>query len=185
VNSVETCETPVFCDQWHALRSIGKHRLHFANSLIDRSIGLALAEGRLQAPRPPPPPTQHTELLITDHTVLPAEPPPYTTPPAHRPRHRDRQTDMAAISQQLPTAQLRDPLIVTFSRSSGDERTLINSGTTFLDLGPMADGWTDRISPRPAAVRTARAAAVGRPFLFRFRAPTDEAIEIANTFASY
>ena len=93
---------------------------------------------------------------------------------------------MAAISQQLPTAQLRDPLIVTFSRSSGEERTLINSGTSFLDLGPMADGWTDRISPRPAAVRTARAAAAtSRPVLFRFRAPTDEAIELANTFASY
>ena len=89
---------------------------------------------------------------------------------------------MAAMFQQLPTAQLRDPLTVTFSRSSGDERRS-NSGTTFFDLGPTADGWTDRVSPRPTAAR-ARAAASGRQFL-RFRAPSDEAIELANTFTSY
>ena len=97
-------------------------------------------------------------------------------PPAHT------TTDMAAMFQQLPTAQLRDPLTVTFSRSSGDERRS-NSGTTFFDLGPTADGWTDRVSPRPTAAR-ARAAASSRQFL-RFRAPSDEAIELANTFTSY
>ena len=91
---------------------------------------------------------------------------------------------MAAIFQQLPTAQLRDPLTtsVTFSRSSGDERRS-TSGTTFFDLGPMADGWTDRVSPRPTAAR-ARSAASSRQF-FRFRAPSDEAVELANTFTSY
>ena len=89
---------------------------------------------------------------------------------------------MAAMCQQLPTAQLRDPLTVTFSRSSGDERRS-NSGTTLFDLGPTADGWTDRVSPRPTAAR-ARAAASSRTFL-RFHAPSDEAIELANTFTSY
>lgn len=92
---------------------------------------------------------------------------------------------MAAISQQLPTAQLRDPLVikpaaVIFSRSSGDGDV---GSRTFFDLGPMADGWTDRVSPRPSAIRT-KVATPSRP-LFRFRAPTDEAIDLANTFASY
>lgn len=89
---------------------------------------------------------------------------------------------MAAISQQLPTAQLREPLVkppsVTFSSSFGDER-LSGSRGVFIDLGPVADGWTDRVSPRPTAVR-ARATAPSR--LFRLRVPSDEALELANLF---
>ena len=96
---------------------------------------------------------------------------------------------MAAISQQLPTAQLREPLTMpqrlSFSQPPGDERVVgrsvigkIANGAAFIDLGPLADGWTDRVSPRPAA--TSRPAAPS--LLFRFRGPSDEALELASLF---
>ena len=56
----------------------------------------------------------------------------------------------------------------------------------WVDLGPMSDGWTDvaaqpKMSPRPTSTFSV---SVSRP-AFRFRRPSDEAMDTAALFATY
>ena len=56
----------------------------------------------------------------------------------------------------------------------------------WVDMGPTSDGWTDiaaqpKMSPRPVSTVSV---SVSRP-VFRFRRPSDEAINTAALFASY
>ena len=54
----------------------------------------------------------------------------------------------------------------------------------WVDMGATSDGWTDIASQPKMSPRPLKKAGVSKPF-FRFRRPSDEAINTAALFTSY